>query len=106
MQALRQLKLVPKREATTKQSEKMTQKSSSLLVNSLRYANKKQRGLVVLRDNLPKDALRYFTLRKSGNYWGISNICPFCGEKPPRDIKPWNRRRWQAVHISTHVKGY
>jgi hypothetical protein len=52
-----------------------------------------------LRGTLPGRSLAFFSARRVGNNWGLAIMCPHCDERPPREIRPWNRWRWLAAHI-------
>lgn len=85
-------------------------KNSSLssrlqLVSSKKNATNLRSKMTFLRSTLPAGSLNIFNFKRAGSGFGMSNTCPFCDEKPPFGIKPWNRRRWQAAHLAVvHVK--
>lgn len=56
----------------------------------------------LLTANLPTRYAEYFDIRRAGKYWGLSIICPTCGEAPPGSVVGGRRWRWLAVHIAKH----
>src|SRR6266436_3718399 len=43
---------------------------------------------------------KYFSPRRAGRNWGLPIVCTYqdCGERPPKEVRSWNRWRWLAVH--------
>ena len=52
---------------------------------------------------LPTGWERSFEIRRAGKYWGLSVVCPVCGERPPVELAYGIRRwRWMTVHVARH----
>jgi hypothetical protein len=66
---------------------------------SLKYKHVAQEFLSPL---LPVGWQSYFDIRKAGKWWGLSLVCPTCGETPPSKLLGSRRWRWLAVHIAKH----
>lgn len=57
-------------------------------------------AMLYLRMSLPAGWQSYFSVRRTGKYWGLRIECPVCGETAPHEINPWNKWRWLTVHIT------
>jgi hypothetical protein len=58
-----------------------------------------------LRPSLPLGWELYFWPRNVGlGRYGLQIWCPQCDERAPKEVKPWNRWRWLAVHVAKHRK--
>lgn len=53
-----------------------------------------------LDSSLPPGWERIFSPRRTGKNWGLSILCQQCGDKPPKEIRPWNRWRWLVAHMA------
>jgi hypothetical protein len=73
--------------------------------DSRNYAARLRSNMTYLRACLPENSDALFTPRRYGNHLGVPCTCPHCDERPPREIRPWNRWRWLTFHIATrHTK--
>lgn len=71
------------------------------------YTPSQQRQAVTsLRANSPAgwESFFYHTLRRTATGWTVVNVCPKCGEVPPKDMhSPLARRRYMFMHaVSAH----
>lgn len=57
--------------------------------------------LTYLRPSLPTGWVNYFAWKRTGRYYGLAIACTHCPERPPKEVKAWNRWRWLAAHIAT-----
>ena len=57
-----------------------------------------------LTRRLPLESLTLFDVVRCGETVGVKKVCPFCGDKCPDWVKPWNRATYMMVHIAGHVK--
>jgi hypothetical protein len=63
------------------------------------------RARASVASGMPSGA-RLYTARRYGNHIGVPCVCPRCDERPPKEIKPWNRWRWMTFHeMTAHKKG-
>lgn len=69
---------------------------------SKRSSSTTQKAQVYLGPLLPAGWQSYFDVRRAGKYWGLSIVCPTCGEAPPKDLLGGRRWRWLSVHIAKH----
>lgn len=74
----------------------------TFMEESRRKSKPSQTALKSLRPSLPGGWELYFSARKAGSHWGLTIQCPHCLSRPPKDVRPWQRWRWLAVHVAEH----
>jgi hypothetical protein len=69
------------------------------------YAKAWRLSSIYLQGCLPPGSQNLYTARKYGNHIGIPIVCPYCGDKPPKEIRQGARWRWMAFHEMTYHRG-